>query len=198
MAGLKFITMIFPFIREMILGEKTLLEALKTNKLKVLLLAAIMASFALNVMAIPKLISISDHYVRLRDRAMQMEKINAQLQSDKDSLSAQYRACQKVPPVPVSTAAVPAPVGPAVEEPSPLPAPVPSVPVPALPPVPVLDSQTQRGYDGIQKRYKQATRAPIKHAAHPPANADGDDHWKRDFDQIQSQENQLNHSSYNH
>ena len=55
----------WPFIKEMILGDKTVAQAVKTHKLRVALIALIFGSFALNIYVIPKTVEISSKYLEL-------------------------------------------------------------------------------------------------------------------------------------
>ena len=64
----KVIGLLFPFIKEMILGEKTVKEAIKTNKLRVLLIGAICLSILLNFLTIPRLVQISARHVALQKK----------------------------------------------------------------------------------------------------------------------------------
>jgi hypothetical protein len=68
MSGFKLIAFIFPFIKEMVLGEKTVREALKTNKMKVAVLTLIMLSFFLNIVFIPKFFKVAAEYVMLEKK----------------------------------------------------------------------------------------------------------------------------------
>jgi len=62
----KAIAFFWPFLKEMILGEKTIRESLRSHKGRLLLIAAILASFALNAFTIPKLVKISAAHVELQ------------------------------------------------------------------------------------------------------------------------------------
>lgn len=62
------VTLLWPFLKELFLGKKTLGEALKTNKGRVFLIFAIVGSFAMNVWLIPNVIRISADYVELKHR----------------------------------------------------------------------------------------------------------------------------------
>ena len=72
MLVLKAITFFWPFLKEMILGEKTLKESLKTHKGRVLLIGVILFSIALNFFAIPKLVAISREHIELRKKYKEM------------------------------------------------------------------------------------------------------------------------------
>ena len=66
MGFFKLLPFIWPFVKELILGDKTMIEAFKTNKKKVMLVAVIMFSFALNIFLVPKLVAISSAHVVLQ------------------------------------------------------------------------------------------------------------------------------------
>lgn len=74
MSAFKLITFLFPFIKEMILGEKTIKEALKTNKMRVFLIGLILLSFFLNMFTIPKLVKISADYVILDRKYKELDE----------------------------------------------------------------------------------------------------------------------------
>lgn len=66
MGFVKILTFLWPFVKELTLGDKTLLEALKTNKKKVFFAAVVMLSFAINIFVVPKLVAISNSHVILQ------------------------------------------------------------------------------------------------------------------------------------
>ncbi len=66
MSFFKILPFIWPFVKELMLGNKTLAEAFKDNKKKVLMTLIIMLSFALNIFVIPKLITISGQHILLQ------------------------------------------------------------------------------------------------------------------------------------
>lgn len=86
MSIFKLLPFIWPFVKELILGNKTLTEAFKDNKKKVFLTIAIMLSFALNIFAIPKLITISGQHVIL--------------QREHDEMQAQYNEMKSTSRIP--------------------------------------------------------------------------------------------------
>ncbi len=63
---MKVLRFLWPFIREMVLGEKTLKQAVKTNKGRVFIIGVIFASFVTNFYIIPKVWSISSDYIELK------------------------------------------------------------------------------------------------------------------------------------
>lgn len=77
MLVLRTITLLWPFLRELFLGRKTLREAMRTHKGRCFAIAVILASFAYNTWSTQKLISISRGYVELK------QKYNAVTKNDK-------------------------------------------------------------------------------------------------------------------
>jgi hypothetical protein len=73
MSSYKLISLLFPFIKEMVLGEKSLREALKTNKMRVFLVFLIMFSFFCNVFFTPKLIRVSADLVILEKKYKELQ-----------------------------------------------------------------------------------------------------------------------------
>lgn len=65
---LKVLAFLWPFIKEMVLGDKTLKEAIKDNKKKVLLALMILASIGLNFFAISRLVVVSKDFVVLQKK----------------------------------------------------------------------------------------------------------------------------------
>lgn len=82
MSFFKLLTYIWPFVKELMLGDKTLVEAFKTNKKKVFMTVIIMLSFAINIFIIPKLLTISGQHVILQ---REHEKLRAQHLEMKDT-----------------------------------------------------------------------------------------------------------------
>lgn len=85
MSFFKLLPFIWPFVKELILGNKTVAEAFKDNKKKVLLTGVIMASFAINIFAIPKLVSMASAHVIL--------------QREHDHLQTQYNELKNTSPI---------------------------------------------------------------------------------------------------
>lgn len=56
----------WPFIKEMMLGDKTLVQALRSNKLRLVFMAVGIASMGLNYLTLPKLYSVSLEYKNLQ------------------------------------------------------------------------------------------------------------------------------------
>jgi hypothetical protein len=62
---IKVLTLLWPFIKDMVLGDKTLAEAIKDNKKKVMLALMILFSLGLNFFLVSRLIIVSQNYVTL-------------------------------------------------------------------------------------------------------------------------------------
>lgn len=56
----------WPFLKEMVLGEKSVQDAVTSNKLRLVTLGLILMSLALNMFTIPKLVSVTQQYLDLR------------------------------------------------------------------------------------------------------------------------------------
>lgn len=69
----KLLPYIWPFVREMVLGKKPLLIALRDNKKKLFFITLILISFGLNFVAIPRLVSMSMQYIALEKRYKELE-----------------------------------------------------------------------------------------------------------------------------
>jgi hypothetical protein len=94
---MKIAVFIWPFLKEMILGDRTLKEAVKSNKIRVLTIGIIFLSLALNFFAFPRLVSITKQHLEL---AKKYKDVQAELESLK---------AKKPPPVVSSRAAEPPP-----------------------------------------------------------------------------------------
>lgn len=70
---LKVLPYMWPFIREMVLGRKSLLAAVRDNKKKVFFITLIIVSFGLNFLTVPRLFSMSVQYVTLDKRYKELE-----------------------------------------------------------------------------------------------------------------------------
>lgn len=62
------ITLLWPFLKELFLGKKTLREALKTNKGRVFIILAIIGSVVMNIWLVPNIVRISADYVELKHK----------------------------------------------------------------------------------------------------------------------------------
>lgn len=65
---LKVLAFLWPFIKEMVLGDKTLKEAIKDNKKKVLLALLIMVSVGMNFFTISRLVVVSQNYINVEKK----------------------------------------------------------------------------------------------------------------------------------
>lgn len=81
MGFFKILTFMWPFVKEMLLEDKTVIEAFKTNKKKVLLAAVVMLSFAINAFVIPRLITISKNHVILQREHEKLVAVMSELKS---------------------------------------------------------------------------------------------------------------------
>ena len=63
---LKVLAFLWPFIKEMVLGDKTLKEAIRDNKKKVALAFFILASLGMNFFLIARIVVISQKYLELQ------------------------------------------------------------------------------------------------------------------------------------
>lgn len=61
-----FIRFLWPFLKEMILGDRSLKEAIKHHKWRVLLLGTVILSIVLNFLTIPRLLSLAHDHVELK------------------------------------------------------------------------------------------------------------------------------------
>jgi hypothetical protein len=69
----KLIPYIWPFLREMVLGNKPILKAVRDNKKKLLFLALILFSFGMNFVMLPRLVSMSMQYIALEKKHNELE-----------------------------------------------------------------------------------------------------------------------------
>jgi hypothetical protein len=70
----KILLFIWPFIKEMVLGKKTMKEAIKDNKRKVAIAFVIVASLGLNMVTLTRLWTLSAQYVDLQKRYTFVDK----------------------------------------------------------------------------------------------------------------------------
>jgi hypothetical protein len=73
MSVLKLVSLLFPFVRDMILGESSLKYALKTNKLRVALLFLLMFCFGWTIYSVPRLLEMAAEQVSLEHRYKSLE-----------------------------------------------------------------------------------------------------------------------------
>lgn len=62
---LKLLVFIWPFLKEMVLGEQTLRQAALNNKVRVLVICIIVLSLGLNAFTIPRLVGITQQHLDL-------------------------------------------------------------------------------------------------------------------------------------
>jgi hypothetical protein len=75
---------IWPFLRELVLGEKTLKQAVQSNKIRVLAIGIIFLSLALNFFALPRLVSITNEYLTLSKKYKDVAEQLKELQDKKN------------------------------------------------------------------------------------------------------------------
>lgn len=66
MSIIKVLMFIWPFIKEMVLGEKTMTDAARDNKMKVVMIFILLASIGMNMFTIDRLWNISKEYLALK------------------------------------------------------------------------------------------------------------------------------------
>jgi hypothetical protein len=64
----KILTFLWPFIKELVLGEKTVRQAIKSNRWKLVLTIVICISFVVNLLAVPRLVVMANDYVKLNKK----------------------------------------------------------------------------------------------------------------------------------
>lgn len=70
----KVVIFIWPFLKEMFLGDQSVREAVENNKIRVLAIGIICLSIALNFFTVPKVVAISKSYMELAKQKEQLEK----------------------------------------------------------------------------------------------------------------------------
>jgi hypothetical protein len=148
----RIIGFLWPFLKEMILGDKTLKEALKSHKGRVLLIAGIILSVCINFFAIPRLVDISSKYVLLK--------------REYESLQWDMKEMIKPPPAdavgPAKPAVPVAPVAPPLEIPQPV--------KPEIKPTPPPNTdryrKTKETFDRIRAREEKEMES-TKNLTHP-------------------------------
>lgn len=73
MLFLKILSMLWPFIKEAVLGDKTVMETFRTNKMKFVGVFIIIASLGLNYFVVSKIIFISREHIALLKKYKAME-----------------------------------------------------------------------------------------------------------------------------
>lgn len=105
MTFIKTIAFIWPFLKEMVLGSKSLSEAMKTNKLRVAFIAMIVLSIGMNFFTVTRLVVVSLDYIKLK---REHEKVVGVTRPKKPT---------ETPPTPVEqSAVVPAVAGDAADD----------------------------------------------------------------------------------
>jgi outer membrane biosynthesis protein TonB len=178
---------LFPFIKEMILGEKSIKEALKTNKMRVFLIGLILLSFFLNMFTLPKLVKISADYVILDRKYKELEdKYKGINQSShpvvKPSTVPKETPKQEKPQVEQEVTQTVTPVQPPPDEP--VPTPMEEQPAPAdVPPVP--------------RRTPHRQKPEPVHKPHPNQNNNSPEatrrykEWKKTLDDIRAKQAEI-------
>lgn len=82
---------LWPFLKEMVLGDKTVGQALRTNKARVLLLILILGSLGMNMLMTPRLVTISAQYIELQKTHKKLVGAN----KDIDELQTRYDELKK-------------------------------------------------------------------------------------------------------
>jgi hypothetical protein len=96
MLFMKIMSLLWPFIKEVVLGEKTVLETFKTNKKKLFGIALIIASIGLNYFAVSKVIVVSREYITL------MKKYKALESSKQSPITNGLEVRQEIPSAPTA------------------------------------------------------------------------------------------------
>lgn len=96
-ATVSLLRLLWPFLKEMFLGDKTVMQAIRTNKMRVFLLFMVLGSFAMNLFVLPRTYEISAQYVelerahkKLKAEGGDISKLTAeldQLKKEKDGLT---------------------------------------------------------------------------------------------------------------
>ncbi|MDR3392327.1 MAG: hypothetical protein P4L77_11395 [Sulfuriferula sp.] len=185
MSAFKLISMLFPFIKEMVLGEKTVREAFKTNKMRVFMLGLIMFVFFGFAFTLPKLIRISADYVMLEKKYNTLEHQCETVHCDQSASSVQTHPVVKVPKEKKEKPETPQE---SVEPPitSYLPTPVTPTPVPPQdtpPPVADVPPSYRR-----HQRDEHSQRHPKSSSGNSPEATARYKEWKRSFDEIKARD----------
>lgn len=104
MSLVKILMFIWPFIKEMVLGDRSVGEAARENKMKLLLTVVLTASIGLNIFSVHRLWTLSQQYLDLR--------------KEYATLDAKYKKLTSVEPIPKALPAKPKVVEVAREEPA--------------------------------------------------------------------------------
>lgn len=93
----KVLAWLWPFIKEMVLGDKTFKEALDDNKKKVLLIILIFVSLGLNLFLVPRVVVISSNFLALEKENEKNKKLVVSLTTDNQLLRQQNQLLIKEP-----------------------------------------------------------------------------------------------------
>lgn len=172
---IKVLMFLWPFLKEMILGPKSVGQAIQTNKMKVLTLGVVLISFMLNFFMIPRLVAISSDYLTAKKEYEHVLLENAHLKQQ----GLVYRDKKGVITLPVACTPATVPVV-ATKPPEPPPEPVVAPVAPLEPPDPVV-IVTPGKTVVVVKRIKK-----VKNLT--PENSDRYSKMKDDFDRIKQRE----------
>jgi hypothetical protein len=110
MFEIKILAFLWPFLKEMILGKKTIAESIKTNKKKVGLVFLVVGSLFLNMFTVQKLVIISEEYIKLQKKDNEtIAKLNNTI-NDCTTLAAKNTVKILTKPVNVEPKSTPPPV----------------------------------------------------------------------------------------
>ena len=88
MLTLKVVAFLWPFLKEMLLGDKSILETIRGAKNRLALVVLILVSLILNAFTIPRLVEISSEYLSLHKKHEEALKEVSALKSKVDKLLA--------------------------------------------------------------------------------------------------------------
>ncbi len=77
----------WPFFKEMIIGKNSLRYAIRKNRVRVAFFFAVMLSFIVNWIAVPRLFMISSDYIRMEQELRATKETTAGYKEDMDSVS---------------------------------------------------------------------------------------------------------------
>lgn len=194
MSAFKLITFLFPFLREMVLGNKTIREAVKTNKTRVLMLLLTCLVFFGFIFETPKLIKISAEYVILEKKYDEMSKECQAIHCDAPSGAAaagasEVKAKEPVKKAPVEHRQLHADTDQTSSDwmPTPTPDPVPT----NAPQTPVLDQPPTTPKEPVKQHPARSRPHDKPDAAVAAMNEQEKERyqaWRQTFDQIQAME----------
>lgn len=98
---IKLLPYIWPFLREMVLGRKTFLEAVRDNKKKAFFVALVIFSFGLNFVLVPRSSTLAMEYLALERKYKELEAQNKPLGSSSKQTVSQGKEVRL--PTPKST-----------------------------------------------------------------------------------------------